>query len=69
MFCAYTRPRYQMSFYRTIGPLVFFFSPPAHKVSLNSIYRYLLSVVLRPSTFSNDISSEAMRAILSILHI
>ena len=23
MFCAYTRPRYQMSVYRTIGPLVF----------------------------------------------
>ena len=22
MFCAYTRPRYKMSFYRTIGPLV-----------------------------------------------
>ena len=22
MFCAYTRPRYQLSFYRTIGPLV-----------------------------------------------
>ena len=22
MFCAYTRPRYQMSVYRTIGPLV-----------------------------------------------
>ena len=24
MFCAYTRPRYQVSVYRTIGPLVFF---------------------------------------------
>ena len=24
MFCAYTRPRYQMSIYRTIGPLVLF---------------------------------------------
>ena len=23
MFCAYTRPRYQVSFYRTIGPLAF----------------------------------------------
>ena len=23
MLCAYTRPRYQVSFYRTIGPLVF----------------------------------------------
>ena len=23
MFCAYNRPRYQMSSYRTIGPLVF----------------------------------------------
>ena len=23
MFCAYTRPRYQVSVYRTIGPLVF----------------------------------------------
>ena len=23
MFCAYTRPRYQVSLYRTIGPLVF----------------------------------------------
>ena len=23
MFCAYTRPRYQVSIYRTIGPLVF----------------------------------------------
>ena len=22
MFCAYTRPRYQVSVYRTIGPLV-----------------------------------------------
>ena len=22
MFCAYTRPRYQMSVYKTIGPLV-----------------------------------------------
>ena len=22
MFCAYSRPRYQVSFYRTIGPLV-----------------------------------------------
>ena len=27
------------------------------------------SVVRRPSTFSNDISSEAVRRILSILHI
>ena len=24
MFCAYTRPRYQVSVYRTIGPLVCF---------------------------------------------
>ena len=24
MFCAYTRPRYQVSVYRTIGPLVYF---------------------------------------------
>ena len=24
MFCAYTRPRYQVSVYRTIGPLLFF---------------------------------------------
>ena len=23
MFCAYTRPRYQVSVYRTIGPLVY----------------------------------------------
>ena len=23
MLCAYTRPRYQVSIYRTIGPLVF----------------------------------------------
>ena len=23
MFCAYTRPRYKVSVYRTIGPLVF----------------------------------------------
>ena len=23
MFCAYTRPRYQLSVYRTIGPLVY----------------------------------------------
>ena len=23
IFCAYTRPSYQVSFYRTIGPLVF----------------------------------------------
>ena len=23
MFCVYTRPRYQVSFHRTIGPLVF----------------------------------------------
>ena len=26
MFCAYTRPRYQLSVYRTIGPLVFIFA-------------------------------------------
>ena len=26
MFCAYTRPRYQVSAYRTIGPLVTFMS-------------------------------------------
>ena len=25
MFCAYTRPRYQVCVYRTIGPLVFIF--------------------------------------------
>ena len=25
MLCAYTRPRYQVSVYRTIGPLVFIF--------------------------------------------
>ena len=25
MFCAYTRPRYQVSVYRTIGPLFVFF--------------------------------------------
>ena len=25
MFCAYTRPRYQVSVYRTIGPLVCYF--------------------------------------------
>ena len=25
MFCAYTRPRYQVSVYRTIDPLVFSF--------------------------------------------
>ena len=25
IFCAYTRPRYQVSIYRTIGPLVYFF--------------------------------------------
>ena len=24
MFCAFTRPRYQVSIYRTIGPLVCF---------------------------------------------
>ena len=24
MFCAYTRPRYQVSVYRTIGPLIYF---------------------------------------------
>ena len=24
MFCAYTRPRYQVRVYRTIGPLVYF---------------------------------------------
>ena len=26
MFCAYTRPRYQVSVYRTIGPLVIIIS-------------------------------------------
>ena len=25
MFCAYTRRRYQVSVYRTIGPMVYFF--------------------------------------------
>ena len=27
MFCAFTRPRYQVSVYRTIGPLVVYFTP------------------------------------------
>ena len=26
MFCAYIRPRYQVSVYRTIGPLVYYIS-------------------------------------------
>ena len=25
MYCAYTRPRFQVSVYRTIGPLLLFF--------------------------------------------
>ena len=36
MFCAYTRPRYQVSVYRTIGPLV---------EAFNSTSRYLNDVL------------------------
>ena len=32
MFCAYTRPRYQVSVYRTIGPLVTFLLSDAMKL-------------------------------------
>ena len=38
MFCAYTWPRYQVSVYRTIGPLVL---PPF----LMSTFCYFLSIV------------------------
>ena len=34
MLCAYTRPRYQVSVYRTIGPLVFFLFSKAYDQSL-----------------------------------
>ena len=50
--------------------VVYIFSSPepkAHRVAY-SIYRHPASV-RRPSTFSNDISSETVRPILFILHI
>ena len=38
MFCAYTRPRYQVSVYKTIGPLVIVIIPD------NTILLYSLAV-------------------------
>ena len=45
MFCAYTRPRYQVSVYRTIGPLVCIFTwriSTALKTDQNDWSKYLL---------------------------
>ena len=48
MFCAYTRPRYQVSVYRTIGPLVqvlyvLCFTRPRYQVS---VYRPIGPLVI-----------------------
>ena len=41
MFCAYTRPRYQVSVYRTIGPLVY------SKTGVYSVIYYFLMFALK----------------------
>ena len=37
MLCAYTRPRYQVSVYRTIGPLVSYFTSDDFCSDINEI--------------------------------
>ena len=50
MLCAYTRPRYQVSIYRTIGPLVMFcaYTRPRYQVS---VYRTIGALVYRGIRF------------------
>ena len=46
MFCAYTRPRYQVSVYRTIGPLVYMYIAPGQgQTALEGQY-FSLTVLL-----------------------
>ena len=60
----------QVSVYRTIGPTLFLAHRSRRLKGELIVYEGIrrLSVV-RPSTFSNDISSEAEKPILFIFHI
>ena len=57
MLCAYTRPRYQMSVYRTIGPLVFLWPSlglPYDLTTKSTDFGYLLisSLLLKEVSFN-----------------
>ena len=66
----------QVIVYRTIGPTLFFLAHLSRRL-IGELIVYtgirrpsvVLSSSIRPSTFSNDISSEAVRPILSTFHI
>ena len=45
MFCSFTRPRYQVSVYRTIGPLVYF--------NMNILKTWQLYQIIPSSAMSN----------------
>ena len=65
MFCGYTRPRYQVSVYRTIGPLVFYLLQWLFRFSS---YFAVISIVLTGVVLSNlhavDLSSSRNLAII-----
>ena len=55
MFCAYTRPRYQVSIYRTIGPLVYIKQPISFVYNISAEIKILFSLLfhyLSPITVS-----------------
>ena len=56
MFCGFTRSRYQVSVYRTIGPLVSSPERKAHKVSLKFTCRAGVrpSVSVSVNTFKHE---------------
>ena len=67
MVCAYTRPRYQVSIYRTIGPLVVFF----FKINPGTIREMKLILSIHVNNISHYINcifySKQIRALVALV--
>ena len=57
MFFCFTRPRYQVSVYRTIGPLVFISFRPRYQVS---VYRTIGPLVFISFRYDLYVNAESM---------
>ena len=60
MFCALTRPRYQVSLYRNIGPLVLIFVFFFHFFSISVPHSFVIHLAIS----INDISGIALSIVL-----
>ena len=57
MLCAYTRPRYQVSVYRTIGPLVLIFFERGPQSEISSIFTLQLNLSIKCASFYSNINT------------